>query len=372
MLDNLIKTKEVQSLLMQIFNNPKYYDKTIEEVLESQFVLQERILLLFYDTLFKYQMLITDHKYLKEFMLSFETLLKRLDNVDDINYGVSKIIGKTILKKLGITPEEKEEKKEFVLKYVYEVYIKNGFYIKGLSRVDYYNIRGKSLNKNIFLPEVQELNEILSRYDFNILESQNNNITFNTDIIKACMESINSPIYLYDLVVNNSFISKNKDAYYLKDLQLCLDNLSIVLKELNVNDKDKKRIIKLFKKIWPFYNTESNNIYLIFIKRSKLNSIIEYKENFDFDFDEALYNLFNTYNDFYVTDNINEKIDFSCELPSYYQYKIRKNKKNKVKRIEFIDDGFNFNNKYGKATLFILIGSLLIIIGVVFTIIFNL
>ena len=45
--------------------------------------------------------------------------------------------------------------------------------------------------------------------------------------------------------------------------------------------------------------------------------------------------------------------------------------KEEVKTIEVIDDGFKLDNKYGKSTIFIVVGAILVIIGVLLAVILS-
>ena len=73
MFERYLEKKEVKELLKEIFNNPKYYDKKQEEILKDQYVLNERILVLFYDALYKYYLIIEDDKYLVEYVSGIES-----------------------------------------------------------------------------------------------------------------------------------------------------------------------------------------------------------------------------------------------------------------------------------------------------------
>ena len=52
MFDEVLERNEVRNLLREIVNNPKYYDKGIEEVLKKDYFLQGRIFFLFYEALY--------------------------------------------------------------------------------------------------------------------------------------------------------------------------------------------------------------------------------------------------------------------------------------------------------------------------------
>lgn len=376
MFDKLIENENVQELLKEIFNNPKYYEKNVEEVLKKDYFLHERILFIFYDSLYKYQLLIGDSEYLEEFISSIELILKKFDTTDDIRFGISKLLGTLLMKKMNISKDDIEEKKDIILNYVYREYVKNGYYIRGLSKNDFLkDYKNKKTNKITIEEEVYKLAELLEKYDFKILDKDKDKYSFNTDFTNACLESVNAPYYLYNLVVNNKFVTKNGEAYYLKDYDLCLKNLNKVLSSLGVNDKDKKDIIDLFEDVWQSFNDdESNNIYLTFFRRDELHKIIDYNKKEDFLFDEALYNIFTAYDDFYSSTECEVDIEFFVELPGICNYKVKKEsvEKKEKRKVEFAEDDFSLKNKYGKVTMFLVTGAVLIIIGVMVTVVLNL
>ena len=369
MFDEVLEHNEVRNLLREIVNNPKYYDKGIEEVLKKDYFLQGRIFFLFYEALYKYQIIIEDPNYLFDFINSFETLLKRVDDIDSIKLGISKILCKVLLKKLQIPSDSSESKKEEILKYVYDKYIKNGYYIRGLNKVEYNYFEETSKVDVIIDEEYNELKKILSKYKYNL--SIDDSLDLNTDFSRACIKSINSPRYLYNLIINNEYIDSNRDAYYLKDYDLCKNNLNKVLNNLKVEDNDKEKINKIFSKIWELYNDKDNDIYLALIKRNKLANSIDLVINDEYNLEDSLYNLFTTYEDSINVDSLVD-VDLCIKLPNYFKFlkeEVKEEKKEEVKEIK--EDIFDFNNEYGKVSIFIIIGTILIILGVVVTVLIN-
>lgn len=359
MFKTYLEKNEVQELLKEIFNNPKYYDKNQEEVLKDEYVLHERILLLFYDALYKYSLIIEDDKYLLEFVGGFESLIKKLKNIEDIKYGISKLLGKLVCKKLDIIYDKVESKKKFVLRYIYDRYVKNGYYVRGLTRPDYNNICKTGIIKSTHLTYVDVMCDILKKYDYDLYDDYNE-IEFNTDFSRACIKSINSPKYLYNMLVNNDFVTQ-KDTYYLKNKNNCTENFKLFLDGLGVSKSDKKDVLELFSIIWDYFNREDNNIYLVLIKRSKFCKEDDYIYNNEFTFDEALDNIFNAYDEFEIRNEVNEEIDYLVELPSYYEYVKKSEKKSKKIVID---------NEYGMISIFMIFGSLFILLGVVLSLIF--
>lgn len=350
MFDDVLNRKDVQDVLKQIFNNPKYYNKKQEAALENTYVLQERVLFIFYSSIYKYKLIIEDDFYLDKYITAIDILFKKIDDIENIQLGISKLLGSLIMQKLSISEDEYDK----ALEYAYEKYVKNGYYIRGLNRIDFES------NDNIYY-ELEQLKSLLEKYDYNILE--NNEIVYNTDFVKGCLNSINSPDFLYKLSYND----KCPEAYYLKDFDLCRKNLNRNLNDLEVSDLDKKEINSLFVSIWNYYNNEGFNIYLGLIKRDKVKAASDYVVNNELNFEEALYNIFTTFED-YSNTSVEIELDELVTLPYQYGY-VKKYKKDKKR--EIVDDGFWLDNKYGRATIFLIAGSISIILGVIFAIILN-
>lgn len=358
MIKAYLENEKVQEQLKEIFNNPKYYEKNQEEVLKDEYAIHSRILLLFYDALYKYALIINDLKYLDEFLNGFESLIKKLKNIEDIKYGVSRLIGKITCKKLDVLYDNIEKEKVKVLRFIHDKYVKNGYYIRGLTRPDYNEICKTGVIRGKHLTYVDEISEVLKKYNYDVYDNYNE-IEFNTDFSKACIKSINSPEYLYNMIINN-YVT-NKDVYYLKDKNKSTDNLKLFLDGIGVNRNDKKDILELFSIIWDYFNKEDNNIYLVLIKRNKFCKIDDYKLSNEFTFDEGLDNIFNTYDDFEVREEVKEEIDELIELPSYYKY-VKKNDSD-VKEKVVID------NEYGAISVFMIIGTIFILLGVILSLI---
>lgn len=353
-----LENEKVQELLKEIFNNPKYYEKNQEDILKDEYAMHSRILLLFYDALYKYALIIDDTKYVDEFLNGFESLIKKLNNIDDIKYGISILIGKITCKKLDVFYDNVEKEKVKVLRFIYDKYVKNGYYIRGLTRPDYIEICKTGVIRGKHLTYIDEISEVLKKYDYDLYDNYNE-LEFNTDFSKACIKSINSPEYLYNMIINNYVV--NKDTYYLKDKDKSIDNFKLFLDGIGVSKNDKKDVLELFNVIWDYFNKEDNNIYLVLLKRSKFCKIDDYKLSNEFTFDEGLDNIFNAYDDLEVREEVKEEIDELIELPSYYKY-IKKND-SEVKEKVVID------NEYGAISVFMIIGTMLILLGVILSLI---
>ena len=364
MFDELLKREDVIELLKEIFNSPKYYEKKIEGE-NVDYVLHEKILFLFYDALYKYQLIIEDPKFFTDYLAQFEAVITKLNDVQDIKFGISKLICNTLKKKLG-----EDVSREEILNTVYSKYVKDGYYFRGINKREYINLKNHLQLQE--LPEMRELKLLLEKYNIDIFDSYNHKSTFDTDMTKECFNSINSPLYLYSLVCDNSYLPKKcrKDVYYLKNFDGCLHNLNRVLDGANVDENDRFKMLEYFEVLWKFYTDNDDSIFLVAIKRNELSGdMVEYKDKEDFSLEEAVDNIFSAYDDFY---NKNERYD-QDHLLFLELYGCRKflKEKEEEKKVEVIDDGFKLDNKYGKSTIFLIVGAVFVIIGVILAVLLS-
>ena len=294
MFDELLQREDVLELLKEIFNSPKYYEKKVEGE-NVNYVLHEKILFLFYDALYKYQLIIEDPKYFTDYLSQFEAIITKLEDVQDIQFGISKLICSTLQKKLG-----EEASREKILHTIYDKYVKDGYYFRGLNKREYINMKHHLQLQE--LPETRELKQLLEKYKIDIFDSYVHKSTFDTNLTKECFNSINSPLYLHSLICDNSCLptKARKDVYYLKDYDGCLHNLYRVLDTASVSEDDKLKIVSDFEVLWKFYTDNDDSIFLVAIKRCELNGdMVEYKDKEDFSLEEAVDNIFSAYDDFY-------------------------------------------------------------------------
>ncbi len=353
MMNEVFERPEVVNLLKEIFNNPKYYNKNTNEDLKNNDYLQERALFLFYDALYKYKLIIDDDKLLKDFIIGIETLYRKIENFEDIKYGTSKLLGKLILKKLNIDYEDLDNKLNYVLETVYDKYVVNGYYIKRLNKKDYELVKeSRKFTDKKYLDWEEELSKILKKYNYDLYDDTFN-YEFDTDFSRACLRLISYPSYLYNLVDNDS-------PLYLKNKKNALKSINELLYKLNVLENDKKKIIELFNNILDYYKDESNSIYLAFIRRDKIKSMEPYAKNDNLSYEESLYNIFSTYDDYEVIDVDNILIDDFSILPNYNTF--ISDKKN-TKMLEI------YENEYGSISIILIVGIILILLGVLLSII---
>ena len=120
MLSSIFENEDVVSLLSKVSSSPRYYDKKKKDSINyEKFSGLEQPMFLLFDALFKYQIIIGDDKYLRDYVHHLELLWYKIDNFHDISEGVCKILVKFCAKKLGYKMQIEEHRRE-ILEYIYQ------------------------------------------------------------------------------------------------------------------------------------------------------------------------------------------------------------------------------------------------------------
>lgn len=385
MLDEIIRRDDVSHLLDDICNSARYYDKKSTNSLGyDMYFGVEQILFLFYDALFKYKMIIDDMSYFDDFFEQVDKLIRKIDNFYDISNGINRIIGRICAFKLGIKDVEDDESKEEVLRYIYDKYMVNGYFIHGYASCYYGNI----FENGFYIDQYHHLYDKFIKVQ-NILNKKKHNkiiikdfnekkIDFTDSLLMGCYYSVNAPMFFSDLLCRNEFIKKREylDDYAKGDYNACLKNLYGVMSGLKLSDSYKNIFIDAFKSEWKLLDKSNSNISLMLIPRDlfsdsliNINSFIRSCKNDSFA--ESVCKLFNQRTTITVKDDIMKRHITFVNLDGYKKYVKEEKKDNLKTELEktFItsDDEFAFSNTYGKVSILLLVGTMLITVGVILT-----
>lgn len=385
MLDEIIRRDDVSQLLEDICNSARYYDKRSTNSLGyDMYFGVEQILFLFYDALFKYKMIIDDMSYFDDFFEQIDKLIRKIDNFYDISNGINRIIGRICAFKLDIKDVEDEQSKEEVLRYIYDKYMVNGYFIHGYASCYYGNI----FENGFYIDQYHHLYDkfikvqnILNKKKHNKIISKDFNdkkVEFTDSLLLGCYYSANAPMFFSNLLCRNEFIKKQEylDDYARGDYNACLKNLYRVMNGLKLRDSQKNIFIDAFKSEWKLLDKSNSNISLMLIPRDlfrdsliNIDSFIRDSKNDSFA--EAVCKLFNHRTSVVVKDDIMKRHITFVNLDGYKKYVKEEKKDNLKTELEktFItsDDEFAFSNTYGKVSVLLLVGTMLIAVGVILT-----
>ena len=376
-MDEILNREDVKNLIADIKGNDKYYKKISAD--SDTYYADDIALYIFYEALLKYYIIFDNTNYLGEYVYNIDLLFRKIDTIEDIRFGISKLIVKYSTKYLGLEVEDREK----ILNFVFNNYITNGFLIHGFSSVYDENMIDSGFKPSDYFNYYDDfvaLNDLFKKYgedNFIDKDFMEKSIYFTDDVVKSCIYSINSPMYFCNLLTNNSII-KDKEKYYYKDnYDNCINNFSKILSQLKFSDEDKKFSLDLINKEWELLHKKEKNISLLLVRRElfNLDSInLDTIINSDLDLNEAVDSILNIRykNISYDKDTdiddlrvINFKIvdrDIKEESPLEVLNKEENEKLEEEKKIEF-------NDTYGMISPFLLLGSLLISLGVIISII---
>lgn len=385
MLEEIIRREDVSKLLEDICNSARYYDKKSSNSMGYQMYFGvEQILFLFYDALFKYKIIIDDMSYFSDFFEQIDKLIRKIDNFYDISNGINRIIGRICAFKLGIKDVEDEESTEEVVRYIYDKYMVNGYYIHGFSS----HFSGKVLENGFPIEQYghvydkfKNVQKILNEKNHGVLLDKNfdkKKVEFTDSLLMGCYYSVNAPMFFSNLVCRNEFLKKQEyiDDYSKNDYNACLKNFYKVIYGLDLSETEKNTFIDAFKSEWKLIDKSHSNISLMLIPRDlfkdELLDIDNFlKNNKELGFADTICKLFSIRSNIVVRDDIMKRHIKIINLDGYKKFVKEEKKENIKTELErtFItsDDEFAFSNTYGKVSMLLLVGTLLIALGVILT-----
>lgn len=396
MFQNILQREDVIKLIKEVCNNKQFYEKENHNSLDYEmFVDIEQPLFIIVDALMKFKIIIDDEILLDEFLEQLKKIMKKITNFHDINCGVNRIIGKFAGKKLNLKEVESETAKKEILEYIYDKYIVNGYMYHSISNVYKKNIQENGLIPNNYYnitDKFVKVNKILEKYRIeNMMECDfdKESITITDSYIMAYYYAINSPMYFYKLLCGNHYMKKkkyDKSAYLKNDYNGCFKNLDRFLKKYELNSAEIKYIKDTCNEQWKLIDKNRNTPTIVAIKRSAvgrnyLKEIGDILNNCQkTDIGESIGRIINSRYDKDKLKNPISKDDlFICELFKYRdlievsEEEIETDTTfiNKMSKnfLNVYDSNQQFTTEYGKVSILLLLGSLLITLGVTITII---
>lgn len=383
MLESIFKRRDVLDFIDEVISNPSYCDKKSSNGYET-FSGSTLALFTFFDALYKYKIIIEVDYYLDEYVTQIRKLIKKLDNFNDINEGINTVIGKMCALKLGLSRQDDDLTKEYIIKYIYDRYIVNGYIFHGFPSVYRENISRIGLipeeyhnNYDKFI----EINKIFARHGyFNILgkDFSEKSVYFTDSFVMGCFYAYAAPMYFYRLVGNNDLNIKDFDtsAYLENSYFACFNNLNLLMKKAKLSDGEKKLVIRYCFDEWKNIKRDVTTVSILLVKRKKygLDSLENYNEiisnSSSSKLSASIGKIFNNYDN---NIKISSKISPSEEkIININNYKVLRDIKKKTleeeKNRQSQYNNGKIVNAYGSASVLMLLGSLLITLGVIMTI----
>ena len=385
MLERFFKRRDVTEFIDEVISN-SIYSKKKNSVYDSYevFVDSSQALFTFFDAIYKFAIIIEDEAYFTEYIMQIRKVIKKFENFNDINEGINKIIGKICALKLGLSDREDVIARKYIVKYVYDKYIVSGYVFHGFPSIYKDDICKYGLvpdNYHHMYDKFIEINKMFERHGFyNVLgkDFKVKGIYFTDSFILGCFYAFSAPMYFYRLLCCNSFDISNYDdkAYLNNDYFASFNNLSLLMRKAKLTEAEKKFVIKTCFEEWKLIKN-STDVSILAIKRSSVG--LNYLKNIDdilaktsfCDLGNSIGKIFNYCdNEILVTEKISSNDINLINLNNYKELKsIRDMKLNDIKNRQEAYNSDKIINAYGKVSILMILGSLLITLGVIATIV---
>ena len=387
MLDEYIRRDDVKKFIKELINNHRYYEKSFNsESVYSRYILNEMALYTFYDALIKYKIVLDDIYLFDEFLEQLERVYNKLNNYDDIEIGINKLIGKMVAIKLGIKDVNEAINKKQLISYVFNKYILEGYYIHGFSTIYYHDIKEKGLVPNQYknyYNSLKEVNKIFNKYGYNLIDKDfdSNKIYYTDDIIMACFYSICSPGFFHDLLFNHELFGDKvrRNGYLANDFDLSTRYIKKFMNDKKFSDLDRKYVLSIIKNEWDLIHKKKRKVDLLFVKRKKIsdNYLLDINSFFEDSRDsyEIVDRILSPKNSNVISSMILNIEDIKLvQLNDYYE--IDENTREitlaldaELLKLEEEEQKENELDNNGAASILIILGSLFITLGVIISII---
>lgn len=384
-LERIFKRRDVVEFIDEIITSNSYVNKksTFYDNYEK-FYDSTCSLFIFYDALYKYQVIVEDEFYLDDYIMQVRKLLKKLDDVVDINEGINKVLGKICAIKLGLENREDDLAKEYIIKYVYDKYIVNGYVFHGFPTVYKEQIIRRGMIPEQYHNSYEkfiQIDKILVKDGESIINKNfNENCVYFTDsFVLGCFYAYAAPMYFYKILGDSKINSKNylRMAYFKNDYFGCFSNLNLLMRRLGVGEAYKKNIIKTCSDEWKKLKTDTSTVSIMAVKRSvfginyldDIDKII--KDSTSCDLGISLGKIFNSINNKIEIRSMISASDIKVINISNYKA-IMNRKRREQEEVKNRQNNYNSDkiiNADGRASILMLVGSVLITLGVLITII---
>lgn len=378
MLDRYLSRSDVLDFIREIKNNPKYNNKTSSSGNIYMDMGNDLALYIFYDALLKYKIVVDDIYLFDEFMEQVDRLYKRLDDYTNLIFGVNKLIGYLASLHLGVKDVSSNEGRRQLIEFIYDKYIKDGYYVHGFSTVYERTIKNNGFISEVYInnyKKMVDVKKIFEKYKYPsaIEKDFNSNKTcFTDDFIMGAHYSIVSPGYFYNMLFGvKEYGSKVDDnGYYKPDYNASTSYLKRFMSNNLFSDEDKKYILDTVLEEWKYINKVPKKVSMIVVKRKLIDNDYTTKlEDFisdDSDVYDVVDRLLSPKHTNVLFDGVLDAADLDViSLDSFYNNRKENDNKDEANIEDITNDNKEFLDTYGTVYIYFIIGALLISFGVI-------
>lgn len=367
---DILKREDVRSFLLEIMmDETRFSKKEIPYMIcEEKMSVTEYNLFTLLDALFKYSIIIEDFTYFDEFLKDIHKILKKVQNHNDVQIGISRVLINACKKKLGIKNTNSYEEKLSVVSYIYDRYIVHGFLFHSFPSI-YLNQVDENGIVNIF-SDSSSLNDILGKYTKEKLTSSDN-ISITDSPFMAFYYAYHTPYFMGEIVNGEEIVV---DSFFKKDYPECIKHLSNVSRRYDMFLIDKNQLINKYNELWDYYNLDDSIPVVASIKRSDYgkNLLREYPQLCEKLKEKDIVSIVTCildtrFNQEYLEDNISPLSIRILMLPNLDDLKVKR-----VRKRDQVLNGKGENgvvDQYGNVTIIALVGILFIALGILVAIV---
>ena len=309
------------------------------------------VLYLLYFSMYKFKIVVDDDYYLNYYCENIDKIFRKVNDLDDIDLGVNKIIALIFQSKFNLKNISDVDNKKKILENVYNKYIVDGYLFHGTNSLYVDNILNNGLYIDNYPNYYSNFNYIEQLFEYRNMRLIDKDFTkkhihFTDDFIEAIKYSNLAPKFYSDLKKGKSY---NKFIKGLKNKMY--DN--------NFTDSEIKYIIEVCDGQEDVIN-KNKDIAIVLVKRSKFvrnynENIFKIYDNCDkYSIEESMSMIFNSIYDDVIYNKDIKKEDVNIIKINKYDSEVEE----KVKyNLELV-------NEYGSTSYILIVGILLVSMGV--------
>ena len=331
--------------------------------------------------LIKYHILHQGSQDIFSFASQLEQVFQTSPNYKTFLIQSNRLLATSIQQKLQLSDQLSVENKKKILAYAYEHYIQNGYCFHSIPSSLEDVIKKDGLSKKEGYPlsdQIIKIDHIFEKYGIDNIfgiepEFQKKEYFEITDSPSmAFFHALETPMYFcyFTSYSNLEDDSMNQDAYYLKSMELCSNNIELLCNKKGLTDQEKDTVMNYFHEQWKLLDA-SNLVPMIVLMKRKVvgrDFLKDYEEIMKYcDEQDIIYSLSKIMDSRYPNDRRYTKVIPAeleiCKFPSYeriitYEKKIEKPPVPQEKQEEKIK-----KNNHGYADVIALSGILMITLG---------
>lgn len=356
---DIFNREDVKSFLSDTFIMKRYNDKDIPLTICDEKVEKEQYsFYIVIDAIIKYFILIGDEDNFDSYFEQLQLIIRKVNTSNDMNIAVIRLLIKYIKLKLEIS-ENTDKNNNMIVEYVYDKYIKDGY----LYSVCFEDEKSKE--------EKERIIGILKKYKIAVDDLENLENTVTDYPFMMAFYAYNGPKFLYNLLIKT--VEKNDlkyiggNDYFLKNREKSIKDLNEFLIKKDIPLKEKDYIIDFVKENWTNLDLSKSKVNVFFIKRSTVgkdsidlyDGIMDNEKDLDHRIRRILEPRYNN-----ISINTDSMFDFQISLPNINEVVDRRKVNNDIENSES-----DTSNSYGSINIIILVGTILLMIGIILTII---